>query len=360
MRIGIDVSQVVYGTGVSTYTRNLVRNLLKIDKENEYILFGFSLRRKGELYAFFDTLPGSNCKKMVFSIPPTVCDLIWNRLHILQIEKMVGKIDVFHSSDWTQPPSSAFKVTTVHDLVPIKYPELSHPKIVRAHQARLKWVQKEADRVIAPSKATKHDLMKLGFDKRKVIVIPEAPEPEFKPASPLEIDKVKRKYKIMGRYALAVGTAPRKNINRIINAVEKFREKNESNLALVIAGMEPKLANKNWVFSLGYVPNNLMPALYSGAEVLVFPSLYEGFGLPTLEAFACKTPVVTSNLGSLKEVAGESAVLVNPRSIDSIVDGLEKTLKASENYIKKGVKRVKKFNWETTARETLKIYLNRS
>ena len=92
MRIGIDVSQVVYGTGVSTYTKNLVTNLLKIDKENEYILFGFSLRRKGELYAFFDTLPGSNCIKMVFSIPPTVCDLIWNRLHILQIEKIISSL----------------------------------------------------------------------------------------------------------------------------------------------------------------------------------------------------------------------------------------------------------------------------
>lgn len=109
MRICIDVSQIVYGTGVSVYTRNLIQNLLKIDQKNEYVFFAGTLRRKADVLRF---VPDAK----VFPIPPTLADIIWNRTHVLPIEKLVGKIDVFHSSDWTQPPSNAFKVTTVHDL----------------------------------------------------------------------------------------------------------------------------------------------------------------------------------------------------------------------------------------------------
>lgn len=356
MRIGIDVSQVVYGTGVSTYTRNLVTNLLKIDKENEYILFGFSLRRKRELYSFFNTLKGSNFKERVFPLPPTACDLLWNRLHLVLIERIIGKVNVFHSSDWFQPPSKAFKVTTIHDLVPLKFPELSHPKIVSTHNARLKRVKEEVDIAIVPSQTTSRDLADFGFDANKIRVIPEAPDPSFKPASLDACRKIRGKYQIEGKFLLAVGINPRKNTEKVIEAFEILKK--EANLKLVIIGeqISLKIPKRQNVRLVGYVSEAEKPAFYSAAEVLVYPSLYEGFGLPILEAFACKTPVVTSNIGSLKEVAGEAAVLVNPRSIDSIVDGIEKSLKSSENYIKKGVKRVKKFSWEKAAKDTLKIY----
>src|SRR5574341_726113 len=131
MRIGIDVSQIVYGTGVSVYTQNLVRELLRIDDQNEYLLFGGSLRQLGDLKS---KLKEFNVVKKIFPLPPTALDLLWNRLHILPIESLVGKLDAYHSSDWTQAPSTAFKVTTVHDLVPVKYPHESHPRIVAAHR----------------------------------------------------------------------------------------------------------------------------------------------------------------------------------------------------------------------------------
>src|SRR6266404_2867139 len=116
MKIGIDISQVVYGTGVSIYTQEIVRNLLKIDMENQYVLLGGSLRRKKELEQFINRLRVTDSKVILLS--PAVADLIWNRFHMLNVEKFIGKVDIFHSSDWTQPPTNAFKVTTVHDLSP--------------------------------------------------------------------------------------------------------------------------------------------------------------------------------------------------------------------------------------------------
>ncbi len=107
---------------------------------------------------------------------------------------------------------------------------------------------------------------------------------------------------------------------------------------------------------MGQVPFEELPTLYSGADALVYPSLYEGFGLPILEAFVCKTPVVTSNLGSLKEVAGKAAVLVDPHSVDSVAEGVRKALSARKLLVKKGLARVKDFSWQKTAKETLKVY----
>ncbi|KKU70327.1 MAG: Glycosyl transferase group 1, partial [Candidatus Woesebacteria bacterium GW2011_GWD1_47_21] len=173
MKIGIDISSVIYGTGVSHYTEKLVENLLTIDKDNRYKLFGGSLRRMGELDSFVGSLSGSFESK-ILPIPPTLADLIWNRLHLLPIEKLIGAVDVFHSSDWTQPPAKAFKVTTIHDLAPIRFPKLTHPKIYAAHKKRLEWVKKEADRIIVPSEATKKEMESYGFDTGNVRVIPEA------------------------------------------------------------------------------------------------------------------------------------------------------------------------------------------
>ena len=130
MKIAIDISQIVYGTGVSTYTENLIKDLLKIDKDNEYLLFAGTLRRKQGVLKVFS-------QARVFPIPPTLADVLWNRLHIFPIEKFIGDVDVLHTSDWSEPPSNAFKVTTVHDLYPFKFPRLVHPKILEVHKRKM-------------------------------------------------------------------------------------------------------------------------------------------------------------------------------------------------------------------------------
>jgi glycosyltransferase involved in cell wall biosynthesis len=365
MKIGIDISQIVYGTGVSVYTKNLVENLLQIDKENEYKLFFSSLRQ---------TLPSDfkiNSKKAkvkLFPIPPTLLEPLWNKWHWLAIERLLGQVDVFHSSDWTQPPSKAAKVTTIHDFGFLKYPETAHPKIKAVHQRRLAWVKKEADLVIAVSQSTKKDVMEiLALPEEKIRVVYEAAPEDLKAVkNKKKREEVKKKFRISGDYLLSVATLePRKNLKRIIEAFKMLKTKG---LKLVIVGKQgwddslPKLnfkrQNADIIFT-GYISKEDKAALYSGATCLVYPSLYEGFGLPVLEAMKCGCPVLTSNISSLPEVAGQAAILVDPLDVGEMAKGLSEVINNKEkrkDLIKKGFVQVEKFSWEKAAQETLKVY----
>lgn len=345
MRIGIDISQIVYGTGVSNYTKSLVTALLKIDEKNDYVLFGGSIRRRDDLLKYH---------ARVFPLSPTIADFVWNRLHTLPIEWLIGKVDVFHSSDWTQPPTRAFKVTTIHDLVPLRFPNASHPKIVAAHKRRLEWVKKEVDKIIAVSEFTKKEIVELlNIEPERVVVIHEAANPSIRPVSENKMRKTLGKYGVKGEYVLVVGANPRKNIPAIIQAFRLFK----SNLSLVIVGSpREELPITPGIFVLGHVPHEDLPALYSGAQVLCYTSLYEGFGLPILDAMQADCPVVTSNISSMPEVAGNAAVLVDPTSPTAIAAGIDKILLDRDDWVAKGRKRAKEFSWEKTAAATLKVY----
>lgn len=173
MKICIDISQLAYpASGVYSYTLKLVENLLKIDKENEYILFFSSLRRniKNELQTFKKI--NSKVKIKTFKFPSTLLELFWNRLHSFPIEWLVGRIDLYFSSDWTQAPSKAKKVTVVHDLSFFHFPETFHPKIIQVQKRRLFWVKKECDLIICDSRKTKEDLEKyLKIEEKKLKVV---------------------------------------------------------------------------------------------------------------------------------------------------------------------------------------------
>jgi len=159
MRIGIDISQIVYeGTGVATYMRRMVDALLKLDKKNEYVLFGASLRRRTEFKKFVN----NRATLVVAPIPPTVLDILWNVLHIIPVEWFIGSVDIFWSSDWTQPPLTHAKgVTTVHDLTTFRHPKEMNARIVATHLRRLKWVKKECQAIFCDSEATKKDVITL-------------------------------------------------------------------------------------------------------------------------------------------------------------------------------------------------------
>ena len=165
MRIGIDISQIVYeGTGVATYVRRMVETLLKIDMKNSYVLFGASLRKKYIFEEFFQTMKKINTHVELksVSLPPAALDMMWNRLHIQPIEKFTGPLDIFWSSDWTQPPlSHAVAVTTIHDLSPIRFPVEMDAGIVATHARRLAWVKKECRMIFCDSEATKKDIVEL-------------------------------------------------------------------------------------------------------------------------------------------------------------------------------------------------------
>lgn len=358
MKIGIDISQVVYGTGVSFYIRNLVKNLLSLDRKNEYLLFAGSLRQTALLKEVKQDVgcKREKCYSKFLPFSPKIANILFNKIHFIPIELLVGNLDVFHSSDWVQPRSKAFKVTTIHDLSPIFLPKLTPKSIVKTHKLRLRRVFEEVDRIIVPSEFTKNELLRLGFSNGKIRVIYESAGEAFIPKSPKEVQKIKHKYKIRGKYILAVGIGERKNTQGLIKGYELARAGKE--LTLVIVGKpEESLETKRGVRYVETLDNDEdLAFLYSGAQALVYPSFYEGFGLPILQGFACNCPVVTSNLTSMSEIAGGAAILINPEDPSSISEGIKKALSAPKTYINKGKKRIKDFSWKRTAQQTLKVY----
>jgi hypothetical protein len=189
MKIGIDISQLAYPeTGVANYLGSLVQKLIEIDRKNQYILFYSSLRKKLLIsnFKFLNKSKYPNVEIKKFRIPPTVLDILWNKLHILPIENLIGDVDIFITSDWTEPPAKkAKKATILYDLMIYKYPEESHhqtefnplkliisPNIVEVQKRKLQWVKKESQRILCISEATKKDAQNLlGIDEKKLSII---------------------------------------------------------------------------------------------------------------------------------------------------------------------------------------------
>lgn len=332
IKVGFDISQLAFKGGVAAYGANLASELSKLS-ELDMVYFYSSLRiiYKGNL---------KNVKS--FRLPPTLFEMLFNRWRNVSIEKFLGAIDVFHSSDWTQPKAKAKKVTTYHDVVPIKYPTWSHPKVVSVHKRRLKLVEKEIDMVIAVSESTKRDLMEVSsIDESKIKVIYEGPTADFKKVSGSNIKEFKDKYKLPDDFVLAIGgIGERRNLARIKEAAKKYN--------LVIAGE-----------TLPWLSTQELELLYNSAKVLMYCSLYEGFGLPILDAFSVGLPVITSNVSSMPEIGGEAAIYVDPLKVEDIKEKLDEVMNDEglrKEMSEKGFKQVVKFSWKKTAEETLQLY----
>jgi len=350
MRIGIDISQIVYQTGVSRYTAELVENLLKIDQKNQYVLYAGSLRQRQILKAFVAKLP-RKVKLVLSPFSPKLADLVFNRCN-LPINRLIGNVNVFHASNWMIPKIECPIVTTIHDLTFLKFPEEHLPYYIAAHKRHL-FRAKKAQVVITVSQATKRDLINEGFATDKIHVVYEAAGSMFKP---VKAAVVKAKYQLTKPFILSVGTRePRKNIKRLIQAWKPLRRQYD----LVIVGQfgwGEKTQVLPGIKLLGFVPDEDLVGLYSGAQAFVYPSLYEGFGLPVVEALSCGCPVVTSNVSSLPEIGGEAAIYVDPLSVAAITSGIKTALESTSKLRRLGLEQAKKFSWEKTARETLKIY----
>ena len=364
MKIGIDISQIIYeGTGVANYTRHLVENLLKIDQENQYLLFFSSLRRKFQLNDL--SFPHQKEKQVIlkkFKFPPSFLHILWNKLHVFPIQRLIGPVDLFHSSDWIQPPTMAKKITTIHDLTIFRAPESQHPQIIKVQKLRLERVKSQADFILCDSLSTKKDIIKfLNIPAQKIKVIYLAADEIFKPEkNQNKIKRIKSKYNIKGDYLLSVATRePRKNLGRTIKAFQKLKQKN---LQLVLVGKygwgkeAPSVKN---IIKTGFISQEDLPILYSAAKAFIYPSLYEGFGLPVLESLSCGCPVITSNLSSLPEIADQAAILVNPLNTEEISRAIYQILYNNQlaNHLRqKGLKQAQKFSWQKTATQTLKTY----
>ncbi len=377
MKIGIDISQIVYqGTGVASYTSSLVEAFSKVGTNNRYVLFGSSLRNKQFLTDFSHKFDKQTFKSKFSFFPPKFLEFLWNGIHIVPIETFTGRLDVFHSSDWLEPPTSkAKRITTVHDFIVYKYPQAFTPRgghdIVKNQKRKLFFVKQYSDLIIAVSQTTKQDAINiLKIPEEKIKVIYEAADPIYFPREKEEIKKIKEKFGIESDYFLCVGTRePRKNLNRVIMAFAQA-EKDFPNMSLVIVGKygwgednfsrllgDKQTKLKERIKILGYVEKLDLAKLYAGARAFVYPSLYEGFGLPILEAMASGCPVITSNIGSMKEITGSAAILCDPESIESISQSLIKVLKEDEKDLRmKSLQKAGEYSWDKTALQTLEAY----
>jgi glycosyltransferase involved in cell wall biosynthesis len=231
------------------------------------------------------------------------------------------------------------------------YPHVTSPLITQVFEKKIALVREDHDQVITPSLTIANEVLSMHIDSSRVHTISEAPNPDLLAAPHIDIHQ---RFGIQGAYILMVGTAERKNIHRSYDA---FCLLNRPNTSLVIVGEPNKhLPINPRIIYTGFVTTHELSNLYQNAIVFLYSSLYEGFGLPILEAYALGCPVVTSNVGSMQELSQESAILVNPYDVHGIANGVKQALVDKLSLIKKAKRLVKNYTWRHTARETLKIY----
>ena len=356
MRIGIDISSIPFGTGVSRYTTNLVRALIPQLGNDQLVLFGSSLRQHQTLTDFC-RMTDQRINQSLYSYPPKLTSFFFNTFHP-PISMFTGPLDVFHTWDWQVPSIPSGKlISTVHDLALFKFPETAHPDIKRHHEVTLKYLKAQNASIIAVSQTTKDDLIDLfAFDPQRISVIPEAlPLESCLPVSTEEIAAVKAMYGIKKPYFLIVGTMEkRKNLQVQITAWMHYRQQFD----LVIVGKPGGDAIKpvDGLITPGFLDGPDLAALYAGTTVLLYVSLYEGFGLPILEAFYHHVPVVTANNSNLPVVAGNAATYADPARPETIVVAIAQAINQRNQLIQLGESRLKQFSWDTVARQTLALY----
>jgi len=391
VRIGIDITSAIrQGAGIGRFTRELIRAFLSLDSmggpSHEYILFaatGGLPRSITEPRLAYVTQPA-----ITRHLKSEICNLrflsddwlhrIWHRARLpIPVETAIGRVDLFHEPDFVLPPTlpRTPTVLTVHDLTFVRDPESAFPRLRRYLNRVVPRSVARATHVLADSAATKNDLVELFHTSPdKITVLYGGVDARFAPVrDPERLTAVRTKYNIgLDPFVLGIGTVqPRKNFRRLVQAFFHLPPPAfASGLKLVIAGGKgwlyddifaevKRLGLEGCVLFPGFVDDDDLPALYSAADVLAFPSIYEGFGLPILEAMACGTPVVTSATSSLPELAGDAALLVEPTDVDAIAAALHRLLQEADlrhRLVAAGFDQARKFTWEKAATQLLGIY----
>jgi glycosyltransferase involved in cell wall biosynthesis len=366
MRIGIDAHAIGSRTaGNETYIKNLIAALAEIDSENQYVLFFTSKNIASEWAGRFKNFgvhlvrPHNRYLRIPVSLPLAV---------------MQAGVDLLHVQYTAPPVCSKPVVTTIHDLSFEHLPEFYTPRERYLFHLAISFTARRAARILTVSEYSRQDLLTTyKLSPEKVVVTPDAIGSQFGPVGEAEkLNSIRKKYGIEKEYLLSVGTLqPRKNFVRLIKAYDALRSSDdEFGHQLVIVG------KKGWLYHdifrvaqgsryledirfTGYVDDDDLPGLYSGAAAFVYPSIFEGFGLPVLEAMACGTPVVTSNSSSLPEVVGDAGLTVDPYDELALQKAIQRVVfdeALRKKLVRRGLAQAQKFSWQQTAEMTLKVY----
>lgn len=362
-------------SGIGIYTYNIAKNLTKF-KDLELYSELFSFLGKNKFDANYNELrvKAHICKLFNYGIYRRV----WNVIPATYNQLLNTHSDIYHFFDYIVPPRIEGKViTTIHDMTYLLYPEMVEKKTMKRIEKDILYSVNRADKIVTVSESSKNDIIKLlNVDKNKIEVVYNGVEyNEFsKCHSEEQKFKVKKKYKLPDRYILYMGTLePRKNIESIIKSFNLFKLNANiklKDMKLVIAGKKGwmytsifnlvnELMLENEVVFTDYVDDIDKPIIYNMASLFVFPSVYEGFGIPVLEAMASSVPVIASNIPALSEVSGDAAVLIEPKDIESIAEHMSYILLHNEyrkQLIEIGREQVKKFKWECSAKKLYDIY----
>jgi len=366
LKIGISALQVSEkNSGIGQYIINLLENVIKLDKDYSYFVFtSQGVKLRGVEDKVNTTIIEQNFQKNSF--------FKRNVFELFQLGRTVNKYqpNIYFAPDSKLPlglDKEIKKVITIHDLAIFKFPDAYQRTRILYWRQFFTHSVKNADKVVAISQATKDDLIDiLKVPEEKIQVIHNGVSNSFKRwIDPHALKLVQHKYSLPDKFIFFVGTfSPRKNLGRLMEAVGRIHMEGIP-YNLVIAGEKgwkyqndldrvKALNLEDKIFFPGYISPEDLPGVYSLADIFAYPSIYEGFGLPLLEAMSCGTPVITSNTSSLPEVVGQAGVFVDPFSVDSIAQGLMRVIidyKLKEKLVQEGYQRVQQFSWLKAAKE---------
>jgi len=370
MRIGIEIGWAHKAGGSRSVTKNIIKTLSKLDRTNEYIVFANT---------FLPELEFPNVRQVIYPSPAKWMQHIWDQFivpHvILPYHLRKEKIELVH---YTNNYVSIFRpckfVVTLHDLIPFIAPHTFGLLHRIYQQLYFKLAANSGGDIITISENSKNDIVKiLKVPMERIYVVPEAVSGEFRVVSnAVEKNKIRKKYNLPDRIILNVGTIqPGKNLSRLFKAYKLAKIENNIPHTLVVVGRKgwksqeifdeiDNLGICDDVIFSGMVPQADLPIIYNLAELFVYPSIYEGFGLPPLEAMACGIPVITSNISSIPEVVGDAAVLIDPYDETELCEAMRSVLSDNgvrQELIEKGFDRVKEFSWEKAASLLLEIFM---
>lgn len=374
MRVGIDYSAAVnQRAGIGRLVRNQIRALAEIDEVNEYVL----LHPRPNQAATPEFPTGRNFSRREIILRERWLAILWHRAHLpIPADLLTGPIDVFHSPDFVLPPlRKAAGIVTVHDLAFLMRPDCADQRLRAYLEEVVPRSVRRADLVIADSENTRNDVVVLlGVPADRVEVIPGGVEERFQPVTDEAALQHARQVAGVGDspFVVAVGVLePRKNLTTLMDAFAHLKQTGKLRRHKLVLG-----GGRGWLYEgifahheaspvrddilfPGFIPDEVLPALYSAAEVLAFPSLYEGFGLPVLEAMACGTPVVSSNASCLPEVAEGAALMVDPEDVTQLADALERAVEDAPlraDLRQNGLERAAAYTWRAAAELLLAAY----